>query len=67
LPKTACGWKKALWLNPDFSSPYILLGKVYTQVGQLELAAGVLEKAISMDPNNAGVIPVEHGVHQPGT
>src|SRR5439155_696493 len=44
--------QKAIWLNPEFSSPYILLGKVYDRLEQTEFAEGMLSKAISMDPNN---------------
>jgi tetratricopeptide (TPR) repeat protein len=44
--------KQAVWLNADFSGPYILLGKVEMKKGDSELAAGFLERAIKMDPNN---------------
>ena len=47
-------FKKAIWLNPDFSSPYILLGKAYIHTDRLEFAAGMLKQAVRMDPNNAG-------------
>jgi tetratricopeptide (TPR) repeat protein len=46
--------EKAIWLNPDFSSPYILLGKTYYHIGRLEFAEGMLKQATRMDPNNAG-------------
>ena len=44
--------KQAVWLNPDFSGPYILLGKVELKKGLPDLAAGFLERALKMDPNN---------------
>jgi Flp pilus assembly protein TadD len=46
--------QKAIWLNPDFSSPYILLGKVYYRMNRLEFAEGMLKQAVRMDPSNAG-------------
>ena len=45
--------QKAIWLNPDFSSPYILLGRIYYTKKQLEPAEGMLKHAVAMDPNNA--------------
>lgn len=44
--------KQAAWLNPDFSGPYILLGKVELKKGLPHLAAGFLERALKIDPNN---------------
>lgn len=44
--------KQAIWLNPDFSGPYILLGKVELKKGLPDIAAGFLERAIKIDPNN---------------
>ncbi len=44
--------KQAAWLNPDFSGPFILLGKVELKKGLPQVAAGFLERAIKMDPNN---------------
>jgi Flp pilus assembly protein TadD len=46
--------QKSIWLNPDFSSPYILLGKAYYHMDRLEFAEGMLKQAVRMDPNNAG-------------
>ena len=44
--------KRAIWINPDFSGPYVLLGKLELHKGEPELAAGFLERAVGMDPNN---------------
>lgn len=44
--------KQAIWLNQDFTGPYILLGKVELKKGLPQLAAGYLERALKMDPNN---------------
>jgi tetratricopeptide (TPR) repeat protein len=44
--------KQAVWLNADFSGPFILLGKVEMKKGNADLAAGFLERAIKMDPSN---------------
>jgi len=44
--------KQAVWLNPDFTGPYILLGKVEMKKGDPSLAAGFLQRALKMDPNN---------------
>jgi tetratricopeptide (TPR) repeat protein len=44
--------KQAVWLNPDFTGPYILLGKVELNKGDPNLAAGFLQRALKMDPNN---------------
>ena len=44
--------KQALWLNQNFTGPYILLGKVELKKGDPQLAAGFLERALKMDPNN---------------
>ncbi len=45
--------KQAVWLNRDFTGPYILLGKVELKKGDAALAAGFLERALKMDPNNS--------------
>lgn len=45
--------KQSVWLNPDFTGPYILLGKVELTKGDAALAAGFLERALKMDPNNS--------------
>ena len=44
--------KQSIWLNQNFTGPYILLGKVELKKGDAGLAAGFLEKALKMDPNN---------------
>ncbi len=44
--------KQAIWLNQNFTGPYILLGKVEMKKGDAALAAGFLERALKMDPNN---------------
>jgi len=44
--------KQAIWLNQNFTGPYILLGKVLIKKGDPQLASGFLEKAVKMDPNN---------------
>jgi tetratricopeptide (TPR) repeat protein len=43
---------RALWLNQDFSAPYIILGQIELKRGDPELAAAYLEHALKMDPNN---------------
>jgi tetratricopeptide (TPR) repeat protein len=42
--------KQAVWLNPDFTGPYILVGKVEMKKGDPALAAGFLERVLKMDP-----------------
>jgi Flp pilus assembly protein TadD len=44
--------KQAIWLNQNFTGPYVLLGKVELKKGDAGLAVGFLEKALKMDPNN---------------
>ncbi len=44
--------KQAIWLNQNFTGPYILLGKVELKKGDPSLATGFLERALKMDPNN---------------
>lgn len=38
--------EKAIWLNPDFSSPYVLFGKAYYRLGQLPFAEGSIGRYI---------------------
>jgi Flp pilus assembly protein TadD len=44
--------QRSLWLNPFYSGPYVLLGRVYTKKGQHATAEGMLRRAIQYDPNN---------------
>ena len=44
--------KQAIWLNQNFTGPYILLGKVELKKGDARLATGFLERAVKMDANN---------------
>jgi tetratricopeptide (TPR) repeat protein len=44
--------KQSIWLDETFTGPYILLGKVEMKKGEMQLAAGFLEHALAMDPNN---------------
>lgn len=44
--------KQAILLNQNFSAPYILLGQIELKRRDPQLAAGFLEQALKMDPNN---------------
>jgi cytochrome c-type biogenesis protein CcmH/NrfG len=44
--------QKSIWLNPYFSGPYIVLGKVHLKKGDLSNAETILRRALKMDPNN---------------
>ena len=44
--------QKSIWLNPFFSGPYIVLGKVYLRKGEMANAESMLRRALKMDPNN---------------
>ena len=44
--------QKSLWLNPYYSGPYILLGRLYMKKGQPATAEGMLRRAIQYDPSN---------------
>ena len=44
--------QKSLWLNPYYSAPYILLGRLYMTKDQPATAEGMLRRAIQYDPNN---------------
>ncbi|HEV2495554.1 MAG TPA: tetratricopeptide repeat protein [Terriglobia bacterium] len=44
--------KQAVWLNQNFTGPYILLGKVEISKGDPKLGSEFLERALRMDPNN---------------
>jgi cytochrome c-type biogenesis protein CcmH/NrfG len=41
-----------VWLNPNYSGPYILLGKGYLKKKELANAEGVLRHALRLDPQN---------------
>src|SRR3712207_9408285 len=45
-------FRSSIWLNPYFSGPYIVLGKVYLKQGDLANAERILRRALQMDPNN---------------
>ncbi len=51
-PEAEQALKQAIWLNQTFTGPYILMGKVQMKKGSPDLAAGFLERALKMDPNN---------------
>jgi Flp pilus assembly protein TadD len=44
--------KQAVWLNETTSGPYILLGQVALKRNNPGLAAGYLERAVGLDPQN---------------
>jgi superkiller protein 3 len=44
--------KEAIWLNETSSGAYILLGQVALKRGDPGMAAGVLERAVKLDPQN---------------
>ncbi len=44
--------QRSIWLNPFYSGPYILLGRVYMKKGQPATAEGMLRRAVEYDPNN---------------
>ncbi len=44
--------QKSMWLNPYYSAPYILLGRLYMKKEQPATAEGMLRRAIQYDPNN---------------
>jgi uncharacterized protein HemY len=39
-------------LNESFSGPYVTLGQIALKRRDFELAAGLLERAVKMEPNN---------------
>ena len=45
--------QRAVWLDPTYSGPYILLGKTYQKQGDLDEAERMLRRALQMDPRNA--------------
>jgi tetratricopeptide (TPR) repeat protein len=44
--------KEAIWLNEQSSGAYILLGQIALKRGDAGLAAGFLERALRLDPQN---------------
>lgn len=44
--------KQSIWLNETFTGSYLLLGEVEVKKGNLELGAGLLERALKLDPQN---------------
>jgi tetratricopeptide (TPR) repeat protein len=45
--------QRSIWLDSTATGPYILMGKVLEKKGEPELAIRALQRAASMDPNNA--------------
>jgi cytochrome c-type biogenesis protein CcmH/NrfG len=52
IDEAAAALQKSLWLNPYYSGPYILLGRVYMKKNDPATAEGMLRRAIEYDPNN---------------
>ena len=52
IDDAAAALQKSLWLNPYYSGPYILLGRLYMKKDQPATAEGMLRRAIQYDPNN---------------
>jgi cytochrome c-type biogenesis protein CcmH/NrfG len=44
--------ERSVWLNPNFSGPFILLGEGYLKRNELANAEGVLRHAVLLDPQN---------------
>ena len=44
--------KQSIWLNETFTGSYVLLGQVELKKNEWELAAGFLERALKLDPQN---------------
>jgi len=42
----------SVWLNPDYSGPYILLGKCYFKKQRLAESEAALRRALRLDPQN---------------
>ncbi len=45
--------ERAIWLNSDFSGPYIVLGKCYVKTANYANAESILRHALTLDPNNS--------------
>ena len=46
--------QKSIWINPFFSGPYIVLGKVYFKKNDLGNAEIMLRRSTEIDPKNFG-------------
>ena len=44
--------KQSIWLNETFTGSYVLLGQIELKKNDWELAAGFLERALKLDPQN---------------
>lgn len=44
--------KQSLWLNETFTGSYLLLGEIQLKKGDAALAAGFLNRALKLDPQN---------------
>ena len=44
--------KQAIWLNESFSGSYVTLGEIAFKRGDFELAQGLFERAVKMEPGN---------------
>ena len=44
--------QRSVWIDPNTTGPYILLGKVLEKKGEPVLAIRTLQRAVAMDPNN---------------
>jgi len=44
--------KEAIWLNEAFTGSYLLLGEIQLKKGDAQLAAGFLNQALKLDPQN---------------
>ena len=49
--------QQSIWLNPFFSGPFIVLGKVYLKTGNLANAESILKRGLAMDVNNYSATP----------
>jgi cytochrome c-type biogenesis protein CcmH/NrfG len=42
----------SVWLDPNYSGPFVLLGKGYLKLKEYANAEGVLKHALRLDPQN---------------
>ena len=54
--------QEAVGADPDFALAYVALAQVYRDLGDRELAAGVAERAIELDPENARALTVHYEI-----